>query len=202
MAVGAVAEDDDIARNQPSVIYISRTRADLFDFALVCQLVQRRLPCDYRLRIHAGGVDGVGDELCIGALDMGQVITNEVGHKAGAAEAVLLKACNVRRFAGDGGSVGHRFPAGGCYAVVDVRKDIRRVSRQCAAVVSGLIERSVVLLLLHIVASIGKGADDDVVHHTVGDIRGGCGEGRCRQCAQRQHESQKQSEKSVFSVHG
>lgn len=68
----------------------------------------------------------------------------------------------------------NRFLAGCGRSVVNVRQNIQCISFQCAGVVSGLIDRAVILLLLNIVSRIGKRSDDGVVEHFVGAVRGRC----------------------------
>ena len=174
MAVRAVAEDDDVAGGELRIVRIARARTDLFELALRNEFFQCVLPSQNRLRARARGLDGIGEGLRIRALDIGEVVADEVGHEACTAKALLCELGDIRRFSRHGRGIGDGFSAGGGRAVVDIRQDIRRIVFQSAAIMAGLIDRAVILLFLHIVAGIGQRSDDGVVEHFGGDVRGRC----------------------------
>ena len=192
MAARAVAEDDDVAGSEFGIVHIARTRADLFNLALRGKLIERVLPSHNGLRVRSRSVDGVGNKLRIHTLNVRQIVANIVGHEACTAETVLFEPCNIRCFARYGRGIGNSFLTRKRSAVMNIRENTRCIVFQCTAVVSGLIDRAVILLLLYIVARIGKRSDNGVVEHFIGNIRGGCRKRRDWESAEHHYQCKEQ----------
>ena len=85
-----VAEHNDVAGGQLAAVHIVLTGADLLNGTGICQVIQCLPPSGAGLRVPAGGIDSIHNELCVSAFHIDEVV-EVVGNKGGAAQALFHK---------------------------------------------------------------------------------------------------------------
>ena len=118
-------------------------------------------------------IDGTG----IHALDVGQVVTQEIGHEGGTDQTIAFKVTDLGCLAGDRAGILYGFITVGTSAglvVSNVRENMGCVGLQAAGDVLGHIQVAVLLQPGDIEAGVCQRPENGIVIHLIGDLAHVC----------------------------
>ena len=130
-----------------------------------------------RITLRTDFLDLVIDGTGIHALDVGQVVTQEIGHEGGTDQTIAFKVTDLGSLAGDRAGILYGFITVGTSAglvVANVRENMGCVGLQAAGDVLGHIQIAVLLQPGDIKAGVRQRPENGVVIHLIGDLAHVC----------------------------